>query len=116
MDPYLEDPAVWPDFHPRLVAALRESLLAALAGRPFVVVTRTRRYHTLSEDYRWLDATLQAHGLRGPTPSAEEVAVAAYYLWEEEGRPHGRDREHWDRALTQLRRNRTPSGVSECEQ
>jgi hypothetical protein len=250
MDPYLEDPAVWPEFHQRLVAALRKSLLASLAGSPYGVVTQTRRSGTLAEDYleiqrpatglvtlvdvvspankttdagreaylgvrqqardggasvveidlvlqgrptldysrenlpdwdyavtvtrathperheiytatlqkqlprfrvplasddrdtvldlreafaqcyaeggylgridycrepavplegedyRWLDATLQAHGLRGPTPPAEEVAVGAYYLWEQEGRPHGQDREHWDRALAQLRREK----------
>ncbi len=55
-------------------------------------------------DRRWLDATLTDQGLRLPMPSQEQVAVAAYYLWEREGRPQGRDREHWVQAMAQLRR------------
>ena len=43
---------------------------------------------------RRLDELLRAKGLRDG-PSREEVAVAAYFLWEQEGRPPGRDREHW---------------------
>jgi hypothetical protein len=53
------------------------------------------------EDRRWLASLLQEKGLR---KSHEEIAVAAYYLWEQEGRPHGRDQEHWRRALDGLRR------------
>lgn len=30
------------------------------------------------------------------------IEVAAYYIWLEEGCPHGRDQEHWDRALRQF--------------
>lgn len=33
----------------------------------------------------------------------DEVAVRAYYLWENEGYQHGRDNEHWFRAEEQLR-------------
>jgi len=31
---------------------------------------------------------------------ADEKAIRerAYHIWEAEGRPHGRDREHWERA------------------
>jgi hypothetical protein len=53
-------------------------------------------------DRGWLDATLRARGLR--PPSDEEIAVAAYHLWEQEGRPHGRDKEHWRLAAEQLKR------------
>jgi hypothetical protein len=37
-------------------------------------------------------------------PSVDEVLVAkrAYEIWEGEGRPHGRDREHWLMAVTEL--------------
>jgi hypothetical protein len=28
-------------------------------------------------------------------PSESDVAKHAYHLWEREGRPHGRDQEHW---------------------
>jgi hypothetical protein len=35
-------------------------------------------------------------------PCHEDIEVAAYYIWEKEGRPHGRDKEHWYKALAQL--------------
>ena len=61
---------------------------------------------------RRLDEVLRANklgGMPGQTPAGyvdpphEAIALAAYYLWLAEGRPHGRDREHWLRALEQLR-------------
>lgn len=30
------------------------------------------------------------------------IAERAYSIWEEEGRPHGRDRAHWERAEREL--------------
>jgi hypothetical protein len=56
------------------------------------------------EDLSWLDQLLQSQGLRKPLPPHEEIALAAYAMWEEEGRLHGRDREHWFRAMARLRR------------
>lgn len=35
----------------------------------------------------------------------EQVKRRAYDIWEEEGRPHGRDREHWHRAETELKKS-----------
>jgi hypothetical protein len=29
----------------------------------------------------------------------DDIATRAYYIWEQEGRPEGRDQEHWFRAL-----------------
>jgi uncharacterized protein DUF4058/DUF2934 family protein len=60
------------------------------------------------EDRRWLDDILIRQNLRGPRPSHEDIARAAYNLWEQEGRPHGHDREHWQRAIEQLRREARP--------
>jgi hypothetical protein len=34
----------------------------------------------------------------------DEVARAAYYIWEKEGRPSGRELDHWLRAETQVRK------------
>ncbi len=34
--------------------------------------------------------------------SNEAISARAYQLWEEEGRPHGRDGEHWARAAAEL--------------
>ena len=31
-----------------------------------------------------------------------EIARTAYFIWEQEGRPHGRDQAHWFQAETQL--------------
>ena len=33
-----------------------------------------------------------------------EIAVAAYYIWEKEGHPHGRELDHWLRAEHNVRR------------
>jgi hypothetical protein len=38
-----------------------------------------------------------------PTPAdAHRVRVLAYHIWEQEGRPEGRDLEHWRQAEKQL--------------
>ena len=34
----------------------------------------------------------------------EIIAVAAFYIWEKEGRPHGRELDHWLRAEQNIRR------------
>jgi len=39
-------------------------------------------------------------------PSVEEIALCAYGIWEREGRPVGRDLEHWLQAEAILRRER----------
>jgi len=36
------------------------------------------------------------------SPEPERVAERAYSIWEEEGRPHGRDHAHWQRAESEL--------------
>ncbi len=33
------------------------------------------------------------------TPSEADIRDRAYYLWEADGRPFGRDAEYWDRAV-----------------
>jgi hypothetical protein len=52
------------------------------------------------EDGRWLHAILVAQKRRD-SPPHDEIARAAYFLWQQEGCPHGRDREHWARAVAQ---------------
>jgi len=59
---------------------------------------------------RWLERHLLEQGFRGRlTPGLwectlpkEEIALAAYYLWQAEGCPQGRDQEHWFQAIEQL--------------
>lgn len=35
-------------------------------------------------------------------PSSEEIAAAAHLIWEQEGRPNGRDLQHWLESEAQL--------------
>lgn len=42
---------------------------------------------------------------------AQRVRLRAYYLWEAEGRPHGRDQEYWHRALAEERVAAVPDSV-----
>jgi hypothetical protein len=41
---------------------------------------------------------------------ADEIAVCAYALWELEGRPHGREIDHWLQAEAQLKLSRAHDG------
>jgi len=45
-------------------------------------------------------------------PAHEEIAAAAYLIWEREGRPEGRGVEHWLKAKAQLRQNPRPAAQS----
>jgi hypothetical protein len=46
-----------------------------------------------------------------PQPSAQEIAVRAYQVWEAAGRPSGRAVEHWLTAEALLRNGATPRPV-----
>lgn len=37
-----------------------------------------------------------------PMPTKDEIALCAYLIWEEEGRPPGKATEHWQQANAQL--------------
>jgi hypothetical protein len=50
---------------------------------------------------------------RPATPA--EIARLAHAIWEAEGRPHGRDREHWERAERMLERGVTDAGAPRPE-
>lgn len=46
-------------------------------------------------------------------PSSEEIAAAAHLIWDQEGRPNGRDLQHWLEAEAQLlavRKQRAAAG------
>ncbi len=42
------------------------------------------------------------------TEQQEKIRGRAYELWEQEGRPHARHREHWAKAEQELEKLRTP--------
>jgi hypothetical protein len=46
------------------------------------------------------------------TPIEAEIARRAYSLWEEEGRPEGRDLDHWSRAAAEI--GAVPAPASEA--
>ncbi len=48
------------------------------------------------------------NGFSAPTP--DEIAFCAYLIWEREGRPAGRAKEHWLQAETQLMATRAHEG------
>jgi hypothetical protein len=39
---------------------------------------------------------------RAQAPTETVIREKAYYLWEQDGRPHGRDQEFWERATALL--------------
>ena len=53
-----------------------------------------------------------ANGL-GQDPSPDEIARCAYLIWEREGRPAGREMQHWLEAEAQLRAIKIEASMSE---
>lgn len=47
------------------------------------------------------------------TPTPDEIACCAYLIWEKEGRPPGRSKEHWLQAESQLTACRAHDGWTE---
>jgi hypothetical protein len=91
------------DLHTAAAKAFDQGSIATTLGRPRSVTTSER-----AADEHWFQHLLVPRRLQPPNlPHVlchEHIAVAAYYLWEHEGRPHGRDWEHWFRAIEQLLR------------
>ena len=56
----------------------------------------------MSIDRAWDDLKRGVEGalsrFKGEADREEEIRLIAYRIWEEEGRPHGRDWEHWRKA------------------
>jgi hypothetical protein len=45
----------------------------------------------------------RTHPVHPPEPAEKDIQHAAYFLWEEAGRPEGRDQEFWFAARERLR-------------
>jgi len=71
MDPYVERPEIWPDFHDRFIAALCGQLQPLLRPR-YVALTQDRLYIVESERSRWPDVAV----VRSPGRSQGGAAVA----------------------------------------
>lgn len=50
--------------------------------------------------------TLNSGSFQAPVIDEEEVRVTAYFLWEQDGRPLGRDEHYWWLALERLARQK----------
>jgi hypothetical protein len=63
-------------------------------------------YSSYSNDERnqTLEKLVRARSAKSNTRDIPEVwiEVAAYYIWEKEGRPHGRHLDHWNLAKAEL--------------
>src|SRR5579871_1852191 len=69
MDPYLEDPAIWPDVHHELISVARELLLAALRPKYFVQIDE-RLYVADTTDEAWSIIVPDLH-IREVAPATE---------------------------------------------
>lgn len=73
MDPYLEHPALWPDVHNSLIAAIRDALAPAVAPRYYVALER-RTYLLKPDDLVFVGrpdvSVIQRSGGGSVTPSA----------------------------------------------
>lgn len=49
---------------------------------------------------------------RNGSPTREEIALCAHQIWEEAGRPDGRDLEHWLQAEARLQKTRPAPALS----
>jgi hypothetical protein len=49
-------------------------------------------------------------------PTEDEISVRAYYLWERDGRPHGRDVDYWIKAKDQLNCERQQGATTTTKQ
>jgi hypothetical protein len=79
MDPYLEHPALWPDFHNSLLAAIRDDLSPVLRPRYYVAVEE-RIYHFTPDDLLFIGipdlSVVQRQDSPRPGPQAgAETAV-----------------------------------------
>lgn len=62
--------------------------------------TRVTPDRILSKMYPLLVMPTETDRFSAPTP--DEISQCAYLIWEREGRPAGREKEHWLQAETQL--------------
>ena len=81
MDPYLESPSLWPDFHHELAAALRHVLTPLLPPRYFVKLVHRRVTDVLPPEALGVvvpDASVVERTTRtGPTPALASAATIA---------------------------------------
>lgn len=88
MDPYIERPEIWPDFHDRLITYLCAALKPSLQPR-YVALTQDRLYVVESDRPIWPDVAVVRTSSPAPPGTAstavlEPDAPAVFELWREE--------------------------------
>ncbi len=86
MDPYVERPAIWPDFHNRFISYLREVLQPTLRPR-YAALGQERRYVVDSGRSIWPDVSIVRTAVdRGSTAvvAAQTDTPVIVELWREE--------------------------------
>ena len=77
MDPWLEDPALWPDVHNSLIAAIRDAM-APLVAPKYYVGLESRTYLLNAEELPFVvpDLSVVTYAPAGPFDPAREAAGA----------------------------------------
>src|SRR5437879_5118611 len=73
MDPYLEHPALWPDVHNSLIAAIRDAMTPLVAPRYYIGLER-RTYVLKPDDVAFIGLPDIAVVTRRPTGAQERLA------------------------------------------
>jgi hypothetical protein len=77
MDPYLESPAIWEDFHASLAAEIRDQLTPKLRPRYFAALVPRVTYEEVAiEEKRAMKPDISIHRVSDRAPGAEMVAIA----------------------------------------
>jgi hypothetical protein len=77
--------------------------IPGVRGAPGALYKNVVLFRQLAEWPKWTSSTKPAFRLISPARPHEHIAVAAYYLWEKDGRAHGRDQAHWFQAIKDLK-------------
>src|SRR5438132_4414649 len=78
MDPYLEDPDIWEDFHANLAGEIQSQLAPRLRPRYIAAITRRVSYEEVAvEETQRHSAKPDVSVVRMPTPEMRGVAPAA---------------------------------------
>jgi hypothetical protein len=72
MDPFVERPQIWPDFHDSFIASIRAALQPILRPK-YAAVTQDRLYILESERSRWPDVAVVRSPIRMPSGGATAV-------------------------------------------
>jgi hypothetical protein len=75
-------------------------LIPGVRGAPGAHYKNVVLFRRLEDWPNWASRSKPAYRMRQPLH--EHIAVAAYYLWEKDGKVHGRDQAHWFRGIHQL--------------